>query len=311
MTTRLTAVSVIICTFSKDRSRQVMHCIDILKKGTLRPSEILLVLDPDEQLQLFYESVLPSDVLVLSSEKPGLSNARNTGARRAREDIVAFIDDDAIPDLNWLRKMLRHYEDENVIAVAGRAIPIWEVGRPKWFPEELEWVVGCTYRGLPEKTCTVRNPIGSNMSFRADVFRQIGYFSIGFGRIGKKLLGSEEAEFSIRALSRIPRSKIVYDPSSIVYHNVPKTRATLKYMMKRSFYEGLSKASFGRLQYNPSNPLSREKEYLSYLLRRSLPQRVRTFHHFQDLSQLLAILLSTLLVFAGYISGRIYSSESC
>jgi len=36
---------------------------------------------------------------------------------------------------------------------------------PIWFPEELDWIVGCSYEGLPKRRTYVRNPIGCNMSF--------------------------------------------------------------------------------------------------------------------------------------------------
>ena len=44
-------------------------------------------------------------------------------------------------------------------------------GRPRWFPPEFDWVVGCSYTGLPETVAPVRNLIGAAMSFRRQHLR--------------------------------------------------------------------------------------------------------------------------------------------
>src|SRR5439155_542168 len=78
-------------------------------------------------------------------------NARTTGIDRAdRGDVIAFLDDDAVAEPDWLETMLRAYGDGSVMAVGGRIEPLWAAGRPGWFPPEFDWVVGCTYVGLPE-----------------------------------------------------------------------------------------------------------------------------------------------------------------
>jgi len=208
----------------------------------LLPKEVILILDPDDELVNFYKSRVPFGVKLIVSEKPGLSYARNIGAENALGEIVAFIDDDAIADEKWLENMVSNYDDLNVLGVGGFVKPLWENKRPTWFPEELNWIVGCSYKGLPENKSLIRNPIGCNMSFRKKVFKKVGYFRTDIGRFGKKLTANEETAFSIRVLEKMPGSKIVYDPSAVVYHMVDNNRANLKYVLKRSFYEGVSKA---------------------------------------------------------------------
>ena len=55
-------------------------------------------------------------------------------------------------------------------------MPFWSANQPFWFPEEFNWVIGCTYRGMPTKNAPVRNLIGANMSVRKDVFTKVGGF---------------------------------------------------------------------------------------------------------------------------------------
>jgi glucosyl-dolichyl phosphate glucuronosyltransferase len=295
--------SVIISTYSKERIGYLSDCITSLKRQSLKPDEILLVLDPYPDLIEFYESRFSEDVRIVISENPGLSNARNTGVNNSQGDIVSFIDDDAVADERWLENLVSNYEDSNVVGVGGLVSPYWENGYPQWFPEEINWIVGCSYKGLPESKTSVRNPIGCNMSFRREVFDKVGYFRTDIGRFGKHLLASEETELSIRILGNIENSKIIYDPSAVVHHQVPKRRSNLKYVWVRSFYEGLSKAIITDETLN-SKQLSTESSYLKYFLLVAIPSRCRRIYKFQELSKILVSFLSVSAVFAGYVTGK-------
>jgi GT2 family glycosyltransferase len=292
-------VSVVLSTFETQRLDYVSTCLLSIRKQTLQPDEIILSLDPDQSLFNFYRSHLPDDIRIVMSDSRGLSSARNAGVGSADGEIIAFIDDDAIADGRWLENLIQNYEDQNVIGAGGLIKPMWEKSRPFWFPEELDWIVGCTYKGLSEQRSFVRNITGCNMSFRKQALEAAGPFRSDLGRLGRKILAGEETDICIRILAAIPGSKIVYDPSSIVYHTVPKRRASLRYVLERSFYEGLSKASIAWL--SPVEGLSTEKGYLLYLMKEALPQRLRGFYRLQNLSQAAVMVSSTLAVFAGYV----------
>jgi GT2 family glycosyltransferase len=181
---------------------------------------------------------------------------------------------------------------------------VWESGRPVWFPEELDWIVGCSYTGLPKSKAYVRNPIGCNMSFRKDVFEKVGYFKTNIGRVGKKLIASEETEFSIRVLEKLPESKVVYDPSAVVYHKVPSSRASVKYVARRAFAEGVSKAIFSNQKPNPTNVLHVEKDYLRRMFSTSTPRRLIRGYKPENISQIITLSISTILVLFGYLLGK-------
>ncbi len=283
-------VSVIISTYTKDRRDDVLRCLNSLFNQTKIPDEIILVLDPVSDLIEFYSSVVPNEVKIVASSGFGLSNARNTGIDNARGNVIAFIDDDAWADERWLENLLKNFGDENVWVSGGRIVPVFEEGRPRWLAEELDWIVGCTYKGMPEMKAEVRNPIGANMAFRREVFEVAGKFRTEVGRYGKKLLGSEETELCLRLKKLKPDAKIVYDPSAVVYHRVPESRANLGYALRRAYYEGYSKAILGK-EYE----LSTEKSYLVSLLR-SLTKK--------NLAEVLGILAVVFLVSLGNIHGH-------
>lgn len=164
-------------------------------------------------------------------------------------DMIAFLDDDAVADRDWLETLIPHYEEHKVIGVGGKIEPMYLKGRPAWFPEEFDWVVGCTYRGLPETVAAVRNLIGCNMSFRREVLELTGGFQVNIGRIGKHSMGREndETELCIRSSKRIQGSILLYVPQARVRHRVTPERASWRYLLRRCYSEGLSEAQLARL----------------------------------------------------------------
>lgn len=299
-------VSVVVSVYSKDRLGCLLGCVDSIRGQSVKPWEVIVVLDPEPGLADFFGSRLGGDVRVVVGGGFGLSNARNAGVRNAKGDIVAFIDDDAVADRDWLLNLLKSYEeDSNVVGVGGLVKPLWSGGRPRWFPEELDWVVGCSYKGLPECRAFVRNPIGCNMSFRKEVFEKVGFFRSDVGRFGKRLLSGEEPELSVRILKSFPDAKIVYDPSAVVYHKVHRNRLGFRYLFIRSFNEGVSKAMISGSKESSSAVLSTESSYLRYLFRVAVPSRLKRFYSFDCLSQLLVLCVSLGGVFLGFASHKL------
>jgi glycosyltransferase involved in cell wall biosynthesis len=299
-------VSVIISAYTTERYCDLQKCIASLRNQVVLPYEIILVVDPDKRLKDFFSSKLPPDIKIIASEKCGLSNARNVGVKLASGNIIAFIDDDAVADRNWLKFLIVNYDDPCVVGVGGYINPIWSNKRPKWFPKEFDWIVGCSYKGLPEVKSCVRNPIGCNMSFRKDAFNHVGYFLESIGRTGKKLTAGEEAEFSIRLLNTIPNAKIIYDPFAIVHHKVPKERTSVTHFIKRSFYEGFSKAQISR-KSNLNSLANLESHYSKYLLLVSFPSKLRQINKLHSMLELSAILMAILSVLIGYSACKVRS----
>jgi glucosyl-dolichyl phosphate glucuronosyltransferase len=297
-------VSVIVSTYTPLRSDSVIRCIKSLKNQKKPPEEIILVLDANKGLIDFYEPIVPKDVNIVINNGCGLSSARNIGVKSAKGEIIAFIDDDAFPDEEWLENVIKNFDDLNIIGVGGTIRPVWQDGRPDWFSDELLWVPCCSYKGGPDRKSTIRNPFGCNMAFRKTVFEKVGYFNISLGRVGAKNIFGEEMAFSVRALTKIAGSKIVHDPRAIVFHNVPWQRVTIKYVFSRSFYEGFSKGLITQIERNNDRVTSAESEYLHNLVAYGLPSRLIKFYDLQSLLQLLPLGLSTFLVFFGYVIGR-------
>jgi len=295
-------VSVVVSTYTEKNLDYVRNCVDSLRRQTIQPCEIILVLDNSQNLVQFYTEHMPNGLRIVASDGFGLSRARNVGVKRATGDVVAFIDDDAIADEKWLENLVSDFDDPGVVGVGGRIDPLWEVGFPTWFPEELYWVIGCSYKGLPTRKAVIRNPIGCNMSFRRSVFEKVGYFSTIFGRIGNNLMGHDDTEFGIRATSKLPGTKILYDPEAVVFHRVSKDRITLKYIMKRSYAEGFSKAFLSHSDQAEKSALNTEKNYLRSLFL-STPCLLFQGKAQTGILRVTTLLVATVMVFLGYVVG--------
>jgi len=156
--------------------------------------------------------------------------------------VIAFLDDDATAEPGWLAALMAPYADLEVAGTGGVAEPRWPTQRPSWFPPEFDWVIGCSYLGLPEVAGPIRNFIGANMSFRKSAFDAAGLFRSDIGRVGTLPLGCEETEFSIRLSSALPGSVLMHVPESRVRHRISADRTEPRYFLRRCFAEGLSKA---------------------------------------------------------------------
>ena len=227
-------VSVVICAYTEKRWAELCAAVGSLERQTLAPREIIVVVDHNPALLARARAQFSKHRVVENDEARGLGGARNSGVRAAQGAIVAFLDDDARAADDWLEKMMEPYHDSKVAGVGGATRAYWQGGKPAWFPDEFGWVVGCSYRGLPEQLAPVRNLHGCNMSYRRDLLNALGGFQLGYG--------CDETELCIRLQRRCPGVQLLYQPAAQIDHQVTPERATWRYLLSRCYFEGGSKA---------------------------------------------------------------------
>jgi GT2 family glycosyltransferase len=301
-----TQASVVVCAFSSARLEQTVACVASVLSQEPPPAQIVIVVDHNDDLEADLRARLPEEVEVVANpDARGLSSARNTAIARSRGDYIVFIDDDAVAHERWLARLLSAFDDPAVIGAGGHARPLWAEPPPGWFPPEFLWVVGCSYTGLPE-TGSVRNPLGCNMAFRAEVFRSVGMFNPAIGRLGSLPLGCEETEFCLRASRAVPDARIALVSGAEIDHHVPAARATVRYLVRRCYFEGISKALVRGLGDRRS--LDTERTYL----RKALPARVKASvrralggHVAEGLGLVGALVGSVGAAAAGYLVGLV------
>lgn len=338
-------VSVIICCYTEKRLKDIHEVVESVLAQTLKPREVIIAVDHNKQLyerlaETYRNSVkihrnsvnlnqspdcqspAPNPqppvpiVLVLNEGAQGLSETRNVGIRAASGDIVAFIDDDALAEPDWLGNLIRPFQlpipnpQSHVVAVGGQAIPLWPNDkRPSWFAEELDWIVGCTYKGLPLDGNRIRNVAGCNMAFRKEVFERVGFFRSDIGGLKETPRGGEEAELCLRISRALPEALIIYKKQATIHHTVTPRRTTWRYLWQRSYNEGFYKAKVQKLRQPTQQTLSTEDSYLRYLMFKSIPERLRGFYKKGKLLQVGAIIITITATGVGYILGRMRSHD--
>jgi glycosyltransferase involved in cell wall biosynthesis len=264
-------VSVVICAYTEERWHDLVASVESVKSQAVPPTEIIVVIDHNRSLFARAASELQGVSVIENTSEKGLSGARNCGLKAAHAEIVAFLDDDAEAEPMWLRHLLNCYLDPDVLGVSGRIVPRWFALRPSWFPEEFGWVVGCTYRGLPTRTGTVRNMIGANMSARRQVLVEHGGFRSGFGcnhttqakrmSLLQSHAGDEETELCIRISQRRPNGRWLFTPRATVHHHVSAKRSRYRYFLWRCYDEGLGKANLSGI-VGSHKGLAAERSYI-------------------------------------------------
>jgi glycosyltransferase involved in cell wall biosynthesis len=306
-------VSIVVCTYSHERYFDTIETIESLDRQSYQNIEIVLVVD--RNLNLFNDFSKYNYLKSLNNFKlgisnlPGLSNARNKGVELSSGDIIAFIDDDAIADINWVSNLVICYKNPKIFGVGGPMKPLWVSGEVTWIPEEFYWAMGCSYRSQKNIIHCVRGNFGSNMSFRRIIFEKIGYFDDKLGLVDDNMRTGEETELSIRVLNEFKESKIIYNPNAVVYHKIYRFRKSFTFLMRRCYSYGAAIVSIGSSKKLVDNQLeSTETKFLAYIFKFSFPERLKNICHlskiYTNAIHIIALVMFCIAVFTGFVIGK-------
>lgn len=250
-------ISIIVTSYTTKRLKDIMELLDSIKGQTYPDIETIFIVERSEDLMAeitAQKQNMRNLRVVYNDGEPGLSAARNLGIKEAKGEIVAFIDDDAVLSPEWAEATAKAYAgNASVIGVTGPILPLWEESSMAWFPREFYWIFSCTYYDWTEPT-EVRNGYGTNISFKREAFDAGSLFltnlgAKGGGESGKHELSGDETEFSIRVREKTGK-QIFYYPDIKVQHRVYKYRLTSRFIAKRGYWEGYTKAVFNRSLQN-------------------------------------------------------------
>lgn len=298
-------MSVVVCAYTEARWEVLRAALASLDRQTAPPAEVILVVDHNDTLLARARRAFPRIRVMASTGRAGLSGARNTGWEAARGDVVAFLDDDALAAPDWTARIAAAMADADVLGVGGTVRPRWAHRRPRWFPEEFDWVVGCTYRGVPITRAEVRNMIGASMALRRELLADVGGFRSELGRLGTAGAGCEETELCIRARALRPAGRILHEPALHAEHHVTADRATLRYFVRRCRAEGRSKARVSATA-GAGAALSAERAYVRRVLPAAVVRGVGDALRGDPagLGRSAAVVVGLLATASGYAAGR-------
>lgn len=305
-------VSAILNIYTEDRLDCFRDALSALLAQTYRPLEIVVVVDADHRLYEDIEDeygVHPEVKIHYKPEDNGISSSRNYGAEKATGDIVAFTDDDAQPQPDWVAELVDTYQRHDALAVGGPAEPIWDTGkRPRWLPEEFNWLVGLTDSSFPDEEEGIRNTYACNLSFRRSVFLDLDGFETELGKQYGIDMQGEEAGIGLDLQNQYDES-LIYAPDAVIKHRVFESQTSFQYLFTRSFWHGYSKAI---LSSETGASTDGEYEFLSYLAIRCLHRAAGMITSPGNLLAILMILLYTFSTGLGFLHGlfpRPFSSK--
>ena len=214
----------VVCT--RKRPAQLDQCLASLAALDY-PDYDVIVVDNDPSDEHSRELALRWGVLYLIEPHRGLSRARNCGARASSSEIVAFIDDDAVAEPDWLSVLAREFEDPQTMVVTGAIRPT-RVNNLEAQQHETSTVTERSQRRVVDRETPGWFELanfggvgdGSNMAFRRCLFDVWPGFDPNLGR-GTPLNGGEE-HYAFFTLSE-RGCRIVYNPAAIIRHPDPRT----------------------------------------------------------------------------------------
>lgn len=265
MTSPSPAVTVVIPCHSEERWSCLVMAVESAKAQKLAPSEIVVVVDHNPAMYSRIRQEIAGITVLENRYAKGVSGNRNTGAFHVSTELIAFLDDDATADADWLGKLVAPFADPAVVGTGGGINPNWLRARPTWFPDEFLWAVGGSYTGMPTTTAPIRNVWSASMAVRREVFLAVGGFRTGFGKDGNRNR-PEDTELCLRMSQN--GGRWMYVPDAVIAHAVPAGRDNMSFFLKRCYAEGRGKVQMAGL--NEGDSLGSERDYL----RRTLPRAV-------------------------------------
>jgi glycosyltransferase involved in cell wall biosynthesis len=312
-------ISIVTASYTMDRLRDITELLDSIQAQTYPNIETLIVTErlPElaDSIRKYITEKGYTRVQVLYNEgERGASSARNVAIGLAKGDIIAFVDDDALPFPDWAEETAKTYaEDSSIIGVTGPILPLWEEESMNWFPWEFYWIFSCTYWDMAAIT-EVRNGFGTNLSFRREAFEG-EFFSTSLGVRGRgpsgwREPGAEEAELALRIKQKTGK-RIVYNPQVRVRHRVYRYRLKARFITRRAYWEGYAKAMLNRWYRHTAGEtvLSTEYKLLRRILFKLMPKiLIRLFRQpVIALRQLWVMIVVLSCVAFGYFRYRLSS----
>ncbi|MBD2099523.1 glycosyltransferase family 2 protein [Leptolyngbya sp. FACHB-261] len=162
-----------------------------------------------------------ASVRYLREERPGSYAARNAALQVAQGEVLAFTDDDCVPEPNWVFEGVQSLSSDE-FQLAGGAIQF----RFSEQPRLAEWLDSCQFLNQAEYVNWGRFAVTANLFVHRRVFEQIGPFS-------ETLISSGDSEFCRRAHAH--GFQITYAEKALISH---PTRKNLKALFRKSWRIG-------------------------------------------------------------------------
>jgi glycosyltransferase involved in cell wall biosynthesis len=179
----------------------------------------------------------------------GLSFARNRAIALSRNDIILFIDSDAVADRGWARSLGATLERDGVGVAGGRIVPRWH-GRPLLLARSRMVLSAYSMLDLGTEEMAIGRVVGASFGLHRGRLGADARFDEALGRRPGGFLGGEETDLCVRARAR--GLATVYNGCARVEHQVLPERTSHRWLMRRFYHAGFERAlTTGSLRPSP------------------------------------------------------------
>ena len=249
-----------VCLCTHNRPGYVADCLAGLRAQTVPREQFgILVVDSGStgEVHAALAAMAASHgARLIRVDQPGVSAARNAGARAAATGYIAYIDDDAIPAPGWIEQILAALSEPGPrpVVIGGRILPKWEVPLPTWWPPSLRGVLSIIeYEGRGDYRSPAvpasLEPYAANMTMDVAALLEAGGFGSGIGRYGDSLLSDEEVQLAWTLQDRGFRT--IHDSRIVVHHQIQARRLRPEWLLSRLYWQGASTVLTRRLLRQP------------------------------------------------------------
>ena len=213
-------ISVVIPSFNSEKT--IGNTIEALLKQNFPKKNFEIIVVDDGSSDRTVEAAKEYPVKVFPLPHKGPAYARNFGAKKAKGSIILFTDSDCVPDKNWIKNMVKPFEDENVVGVSGTYKTL---NQESFIARFGGYEIGQRHEKMAkQKTIDF---IGTfSAGYRKNIFLKFGGFDTRF-----KTSSGEDPELSYRIAKA--GFRLVFQSSAFVYHPHPST--LYKYLRQKYY----------------------------------------------------------------------------
>lgn len=243
----MNALTVSVVVVSRHRPDALRLCLTGLLKVNADPFEVIVVGDPTA---IAVAQDVHGDIKAVLFDEPNISRARNLGIDRAGGAVVAFVDDDAVPEPQWLAHLTAQFRNHDVAAAGG-----FVIGRNGI---SFQWKARLAFADGTATPFQVEDPTifqgeagraikteGTNMAFRRDVLVGIGGFDPRFHYY------LDETDVNMRLAAAGAKTAIV--PLAQVHHGFAASRQRTQSRAPRSLYDVAASSAIFSRKHDPAN----------------------------------------------------------
>ncbi len=233
-------ISVIIPTYN--RLNHLEDTIDSLCKQVYpaRLFEVLIIDSGTRGIENLSEKYMPhTNIRFIFDAERGASIQRNIGIEASKGDYLAFIDDDAIANPNWLQSFAEVFSQKEFGVLAGKILPLWTASAKDWHKKSAYIRNLYSMYDLGNTTQEIEYGFSCNYLIRKSALEEFGGFDTTQGRIGdERILYGEDVVICQKINQKYSN---YYIPKAIVQHKVLEERLKLSWLIRRAYAGGFTK----------------------------------------------------------------------